>query len=121
MAFCAEQETGAARVTFPKAVREQVWIHTCGPSFAHQCPVRWCTNQMSVFDFHVGHRVSLAAGGSNALDNLIPLCARCNLGMGRLSLEEWSDKLEPQNRFWPFRAINTLARRVALALSPGSV
>lgn len=85
-----EEETGAARVTFPRAVREQVWLHTCGRCFSHACPVEWCSNEITVFDFHMGHVISLAEGGTNSLDNLMPLCSRCNLGMGRHSLYEWS-------------------------------
>ena len=33
------------------------------------------------FDFHVGHIILESKGGATKIDNLIPLCARCNLSM----------------------------------------
>jgi len=42
------------KASIPKAIREQVWLKTCGEVYRHKCYVHWCKNQMTVFDFHVG-------------------------------------------------------------------
>ncbi len=47
----------------PKALREQVWLRTAGKRFERKCPIRWCENRITAFDFHVGHNKPEAAGG----------------------------------------------------------
>ena len=49
--------------TIPKALREQVWMRTAGRQFDIKCPIRWCENRITAFDFHVGHNKPEAAGG----------------------------------------------------------
>jgi len=38
---------------------------------------------------HVDHRIALARGGSNALDNLVTCCGPCNWSKGAKLLDEW--------------------------------
>ena len=73
------------------ALREAVWIQKMGRVFSAKCPVAWCPNTISVFDFQSGHNIPEAKGGKTTIDNLIPICARCNLSMGdRYTIDEWS-------------------------------
>ena len=65
----------------PKAVREQCWLTTVGKKYESKCYVRWCKNTMTVFDFHVGHDTPESKGGRLDIENLKPICARCNLSM----------------------------------------
>ena len=75
----------------PVALREQVWIHCMGHSFEGKCPVTWCQNTITVFNFQSGHNIPESKGGKTDLDNLIPLCSRCNLSMGNdYTIDEWS-------------------------------
>jgi 5-methylcytosine-specific restriction endonuclease McrA len=74
----------------PKALREQVWLQYGGPQFYKKCSVAWCTNQVSAFQFHVGHNIAEAKGGPTELSNLRVICASCNLSMGTKSIDEWS-------------------------------
>jgi 5-methylcytosine-specific restriction endonuclease McrA len=75
----------------PKAVREQLWIKKVGRVFDAPCNIRWCDNNMNAFDFHVGHNVPESRGGTLRWDNLIPICARCNLSMGsQFTIREWN-------------------------------
>ena len=75
----------------PKALREQVWVHHFGEKFKHKCYVDWCTNDINVFDYHVGHNVPESKGGKLNIRNLKPICARCNLSMGdRYTITEWN-------------------------------
>jgi len=79
----------------PKAVREQVWLKTCGKVYEHKCYVHWCKNKMTVFDFHVGHDKPESKGGTLDINNLEAICARCNLSMSNnYTIQEWSNLTE---------------------------
>ncbi len=83
------------RKAIPRALREQVWLRWCGRVFESPCSVGWCANVITVFDFHVGHNLPHSRGGSACIDNLRPLCARCNLSMG----DRWTiDEFDRQHR-----------------------
>jgi len=75
----------------PAAIREAVWIKSCGRVFEHKCFTSWCPNTITVFDFQCGHNIPESKGGTIAVTNLYPLCARCNLSMGdRYTIDEWN-------------------------------
>ena len=77
----------------PKALREQVWLKNMGQAFQGKCCVTWCRNSISVFDFHCGHNIPESKGGGTTLDNLVPICSRCNISMGSgYSIDEWNEK-----------------------------
>jgi 5-methylcytosine-specific restriction endonuclease McrA len=77
----------------PKAIREQTWLKSFGKKYEHKCYISWCDNIISVFDFHVGHDKPESKGGKLRVDNLKPICARCNLSMSNnYTITEW-DKL----------------------------
>jgi len=87
----------------PLALRQQVWIQRMGKVFEGKCPVTWCSNTINVFDFESGHNIPESKGGETSVTNLVPICSRCNKGMGnRYTIEEWctkfasSDKIDPQ-------------------------
>ena len=77
----------------PKALREQVWIKEFGDNtFKAKCPINWCNNYITPFDYHVGHNNAESKGGKTTLDNLIPICSRCNLSMSNnYSIDDWKD------------------------------
>lgn len=82
---------GNDKKRIPKALREAVWRRYCGKNFEVKCLVGWCPNRMSVFNFHVGHDVPESRGGRTTIDNLRPICDRCNLSMGsQYTIQEWS-------------------------------
>jgi 5-methylcytosine-specific restriction endonuclease McrA len=77
----------------PKALREQVWILKVGPRFETKCKIVWCTNRMNVFDYQCGHNVPESKGGEMTVDNLIPICGRCNVSMGNhYTIDAWNTK-----------------------------
>ena len=77
----------------PKALREQVWLKDMGQIFQGKCKVVWCQNNISAFDFQCGHNIPESKGGQTTLDNLIPICGRCNISMGSgYSIDEWNVK-----------------------------
>ena len=74
----------------PKALREQVWKKKMGEEFKGKCPTSWCENTITVYDFQCGHNIPESKGGKTTIDNLIPLCSRCNLSMSNTyTFEEW--------------------------------
>lgn len=81
------------KANIPKAIREQCWIKTFGEKYKSKCFINWCKNDINVFDFHVGHDKPESKGGTLNVDNLKPICARCNLSMSNnFTIKEW-DKL----------------------------
>ena len=79
------------KAKIPRALREQVWLVNCGKHFERKCLIDWCHNKISVFDFHVGHNIPESKGGGTNIENLKPICARCNTSMSNnYSIEEWS-------------------------------
>ena len=93
------------------ALREAVWIQKMGKVFEAKCPVVWCPNRITVFDFQSGHNIPESKGGKTNIDNLLPICARCNVCMGdRYTIDEWSTmymslekpkpKLLPKKTWW---------------------
>ena len=82
----------------PKALREQVWIKHCGKKFETKCRIHWCNNYITVFDYHVGHDKPSSLGGKMQLNNLLPICSRCNLSMSNnYTIKEWNRILRKKN------------------------
>jgi 5-methylcytosine-specific restriction endonuclease McrA len=77
----------------PKAVREQVWIINMGRAFEAKCKTTWCNNTITVFDFESGHNIPESKGGPTTIENLIPLCSRCNTSMSnQYTFDEWCEQ-----------------------------
>jgi hypothetical protein len=89
------------KANIPKAVREQVWLREFGRVYDHSCHVRWCQNMISVFDFQVGHDQPESKGGTLDLDNLRPICARCNASMSdTYTIQEWQELGKEHKSHW---------------------
>jgi 5-methylcytosine-specific restriction endonuclease McrA len=86
------------KVKIPKALREQVWITHFGKTFEHKCYINWCTNIISVFDFETGHNTPESKGGQTVIENLFPLCSRCNKSMNNhYTIDEFNLLSKEQN------------------------
>lgn len=89
--------------SIPKALRTQVWLTFSGEVFKRKCYIPWCQNNMTVFDFHVGHDIPESRGGRTEVSNLRPICSQCNLSMSnKYTVAEWSRLSQPvrQKRGW---------------------
>lgn len=87
------------KANIPKAIREQVWLKTCGKVYEHKCYIHWCKNIMNVFDFHVGHDQPESKGGTLDINNLEAICARCNFSMSdNYTIQEWQNLSENRNK-----------------------
>ena len=96
-----ENESPYRKTKIPKALREQVWLKDMGERFNGKCKVTWCKNKINVFDFQCGHNIPESKGGNTTLDNLFPICARCNVSMGsQYTIDEWNKKFASRRRWW---------------------
>lgn len=86
------------RKPIPQALRWQVWLHYAGEHYKAKCSVPWCLNIICVSDFQAGHKQADAAGGPTILENLIPICASCNLSMGTEHFDDWARRGAPVKR-----------------------
>jgi 5-methylcytosine-specific restriction endonuclease McrA len=86
------------KAKIPVALREQVWLTYFGKKYQHKCYIRWCKNNIDVFNFQVGHNVPESKGGPTTLENLRPICIRCNQSMSNVyTIDEWN-KLGKQSK-----------------------
>jgi len=89
------------KAKIPQALREQVWIHFNGRKFKKKCYIQWCTNKIDVFNFQVGHNIPESKGGPTILDNLRPICSRCNQSMSNnYSIDEWNKLGKNESSLW---------------------
>lgn len=93
------QSTKKRKAPIPTALREAVWIYHMGRSFEGKCRVPWCPNTITAFEFQCGHNIPESKGGPTRIDNLVPICSRCNLSMGdRYTITEWGSLVAPDLR-----------------------
>lgn len=81
---------GKRKAKIHAALREQVWLRHAGPQFKTKCATRWCQNEINCFNFQCGHIQAESLGGATTLENLTPLCPRCNLSMGTMHMDQWN-------------------------------
>lgn len=105
----------------PKALREALWLKWSGKEFETKCQTTWCPNRITAYDFQAGHDVPECKGGATTLENLVPICSRCNLSMGsQYTFREWcalehsaqqQQQSRPQPPWWSrfFRCFQTRA------------
>lgn len=81
----------ARKDKIPKALREQVWLKSMGKIYTGKCPIVWCSNVITVYDFQCGHNMPESRGGKTDLTNLIAICSRCNTSMSnKFTIDEWN-------------------------------
>ena len=87
-----EKKQNYKKKSIPKAVREQVWVTYFGKCFEHKCYISWCKNIVNVYDFHIGHDTPESKGGTLEINNLKPICSRCNTSMSNnYTIKEWNN------------------------------
>ena len=93
----------ASKQKIPKALREQVWLRDMGKKYEGKCKIVWCENRMTVFDFQCGHDTPESNGGETILENLVPICSRCNLSMSNTyTIKQWNQLSKPKCWFLRF-------------------
>ena len=78
-----------------KKLRQEVWTSNIGLKYNSKCYIDWCTNDINVFNYHIGHNIPHSKGGSIKLSNLKPICSNCNLSMSNnYTINEWNDSIK---------------------------
>ena len=76
------------RKAIPKAVKSTLWnIHFTENNAKGECTV--CNKEIKITDFDAGHIIAASNGGSDNLDNLMPVCSLCNKSMGVQNMNEF--------------------------------
>lgn len=79
------------KIKIPKALHDQVWLKHFGQKFSNKCYISWCQNKINVFNFECGHNKPESKGGETTLDNLYPICNKCNKSMSNTyTITEWN-------------------------------
>ena len=77
-----------AKDTISNNLKEQVWTTYFGQQQKKQCPIENCKRFINCKAFSTGHIISEANKGKTELNNLYPICSRCNSSMGS---KNWID------------------------------
>jgi hypothetical protein len=76
------------RRPIPKTTRIAVWNREFGDEVAKaQCKV--CDREIKVTDFEAGHIIASSKGGSDNIENLLPVCSMCNKSMGTENMNDF--------------------------------
>lgn len=81
-----------SKKNIPKAVKSHIWDHYIGRHInEHRC---LCCKKAYIrnTDFVTGHVISEANGGTLEINNLRPICAVCNNGMGQMNMVDYVKK-----------------------------
>ena len=115
----AEIVTTHRKKHIPKSLRENLWLKYNGKVYQAKCYTAWCQNTVTVHDFQAGHNIPESKGGPTVLENLVPICSRCNTSMGnQYTFDEWQ-LLEGRKRQW-WRRFLCFSRPVTIPPSPPS-
>ena len=68
------------RKSIPKGVRDNLWIKYFTDKITGNCYV--CSKEINFTNFEAGHVIASSKGGSDNIDNLVPICSACNKSMG---------------------------------------
>ena len=77
-----------------KNIKLLIWDKYIGEDIIkHKC---LCCKKREIknTDFHCGHVIPESKGGKDTLENLRPICANCNLGMGQTNMIDYVKKHE---------------------------
>lgn len=81
------------RKNLPAALRTSVWVNRIGDRVGVSPCFCGCGREITRSSYICGHIISVRDGGEDKLDNLLPICAECNLSMGPKNLYEWCKRV----------------------------
>jgi len=85
-----KEEKKQQRTNIPSGIRKKLWKNHFGEYAAvGNCKV--CTDLIHINSFEAGHIVAVAKGGSNHIENLLPICQTCNRSMGTTNLYDYKN------------------------------
>ena len=78
----------------PKVIRQQVWYYWIGAEIGKTKCFCCNFNDITQLEFHCGHIEAHSKGGNMTLDNLRPVCGKCNLSMGNVNMIDFMLKCD---------------------------
>lgn len=84
-----------SKANIPTARKTEVWNEHIGEEHGVAKCLCCGIRDIKSRDFHCGHVIPEADGGSIDVENLRPICATCNLGMGSKNMISWMKNLYP--------------------------
>ena len=111
---------GYSKKKIPKKIKEQIWINYNGEKYSAKCAIRWCSTQLNVWNFQAGHNIPESKGGSIEVDNLIPICDRCNLSMSNnYTIDEWNKKGSSTEKIPLYNKIKNIIIGIPISIYAG--
>lgn len=92
-----KKRTKAKRTSVSSTVVKTSWLKYTNDQYRPVHCICCNYNQITPFNFHAGHIISHANGGSSDIDNIMPLCASCNLSMSSKNMDVFIREAYPQN------------------------
>jgi len=78
--------------SIPKALKKMVWDKYVGANVGKTKCLCCKHQEIRQIEFHCGHVIAEANKGETVLTNLRPICAQCNLSMGKMDMDEFVKK-----------------------------
>lgn len=85
-------KTAGCKEKIPAGVRTTVWNMYIGEDKGEGKCFVGCKERISQANFACGHVQAEACGGAVTIQNLRPICNRCNSSMGKQNMEEYMNK-----------------------------
>jgi hypothetical protein len=83
-------ESDIRRKVVPSSIRNKLWTNKWLTSTQGFCAV--CETEITLFNFHAGHIVSVKNGGTSLISNLDCVCSDCNLSMNVQNMMDYKKK-----------------------------
>lgn len=76
----------------PKSLKKMVWDKYVGADIGKSKCMCCKYEEIRQIEFHCGHIIAEANGGETNINNLRPICAQCNLSMGKMNMDIFMKK-----------------------------
>ena len=74
-----------------KKIRYDLWNKYYIKKDKGRCKI--CKSRIFIYNFECGHKKSLKNGGTNDINNLKPICKKCNLNIGENNMKSYKNSL----------------------------
>jgi 5-methylcytosine-specific restriction endonuclease McrA len=78
----------------PKIKKQEIWYHYIGEDIGRTKCFCCNINDIRQLEFHCGHIIPKSKGGEMSLQNLRPICSKCNLSMGNENMIDFYEKIK---------------------------
>lgn len=78
-------------------LRSACWNKYVGKNNANALCICCKSHEIHINEFHAGHIVSVANGGKTNINNLLPICVKCNQSMGTILMDDFIKRDFPDN------------------------